>query len=210
MPDQTKKQLERHWAGVFQEALKSILSAQSVSLLDSDRHSDPPDALYCVIDSTRNVSKQWVELSGVYPAEEAAEIVFKEARGITNNKHSMPDELRSISGMDDFNVATVASNAISKKINKCSYQDSCNQYGRGHLAVFVPYQSYPLMSRQTATTILGSLPLEQLESQKWFRSVSLLYKNPDHEDAFTVIHLPNSNSGYAFVLLWKMSEPEGT
>lgn len=207
--NQIKTQLEGFWAEVFREALMLSRSVSSVELKDPDSHGDPPDALYRVTDSDGRISTQWAELTGVYPSREAARIVFNEARGITSDQDSGWETLRSLSGMNDSTIAKRAHNSILKKTKKSSYSTLVTKYALGHLVLIVPYQSYPLMNRYTATLISDHIPISVLQSQSRFCSVSLLYKNPDYEDESSVIHLPDSASGYAFLPLWQLRDPRG-
>ena len=206
MPDRISEGQQSYWAEIFVEALKLLLSASSVQREDPGSHDDPPDALYRVITSDGMVSHEWAELTGIYPSEDAAMIVFKEARGLTNRTVPSLDRLKSVPGMDNLSVAQVTRDAILKKIAKSSYEDVITDWGLGHLVLFVPYQSYPHMSRWTATEILRSLPQEDLRENRYFRSVSLLYSNLGYESESIVIYLPNSTAGYAFVPLWKSTK----
>lgn len=204
MRDRINERLQSYWAEIFVEALKVLLSESNVQRQNPESHNDPPDALYRVINPDGTVSHEWVELTGIYPSEDAARIVFKEARGLADLRVPSLDRLKSVSGMDDHNVARVARDAVLNKIAKSGYEILIRDWGLGHLVLFVPYQSYPLMNRWTATAIRESLP--DLSANRYFRSVSLLYAQPDYESESQVVYLPNSTAGHAFVLLWQQGK----
>ena len=201
MRDRINEGLQSYWAEIFVEALKHLLPESNVQRQSPESHNDPPDALYRVVSPDGTVSHEWAELTGIYPSEDAARIVFKEARDLADRRVSSIEKLKSVSGMDDLNVARVARDAVLKKTGKSSYNSLIRDWGLGHLVLFVPYQSYPLMNRWTATAIRESLP--DLSVNRYFRSVSLLYANPDYESESHVVYLSNSTAGYAFVPLWQ-------
>ena len=206
MQDRINEGQQFYWAEIFVGALKHLLSASSVQREDPKSHDDPPDALYRAINPDGTVSHEWAELTGIYASEDAARIVFKEARGLADRKVPSLDRLKSVSGMNDPDVARVARDAVLKKIGKSGYEDLVGNWGLGHLVLFVPYQSYPMMSRWTATKILEGLPQRDLRENRYFRSVSLLYANPDYESETIVVYQPKSTAGYAFVPLWKLEK----
>ncbi len=205
MRDPINEGQQTYWAQIFVEALKHLSSARNVRREDPESHDDPPDALYRVVNRD-GVRLEWAELTGVYPSQDAARIVFQEARSRADRSVSSLEELKSVPGMNDLNVAAEARRSVLEKIAKSSYRDLIEKWGLGHLVLFVPYQSYPFMSRWTATEILNNLPQSALRENRYFRSVSLLYANPDFESESIVEYRPNSTAGYAFVPLWKSAK----
>ena len=203
MQDRINEGQQLYWAEILVEALKHLLSASSVQREDPASHDDPPDALYRATNPDGTMSQEWAELTGIYPSEDAARIVFKEARGLADGTVPSLDSLKSVSGMDDLNIARVARDAVLKKIGKSGYEDLVGNWGLGHLVLFIPYQSYPMMNRWTATKILENLPERDLTENRYFRSVSLLYANLDYESETIVVYEPESTAGYAFVPLWE-------
>lgn len=206
MADQINSKLESHWAEIFAEAIKTTKSVSTVTREDPASHGDPPDAVYRLVHSDSSVSYEWAELTGIYPSSDAARIVFKEARGVPDGEESSLHKLKRVDGMNDFSLAQVAHSSILKKISKDSYQDLAQNFGPGHLVLFLPRQSYPLLDSRTAWAISNDVPIEQLAENRYFKTVSLLYKEPDSEDGLLVHHLPDSQSGYALVELWKNTE----
>lgn len=102
----------------------------------------------------------------------------------------------------DCKVAHLCNQSILKKMQKESYGHLCEKYGRGHLLVVIPYQTYPLVNRETVQHVESILSSNLLKQQHSFCSLWIAHKQPE-EDNLIIFHHPSADSPrYAFYCLW--------
>ena len=195
-----KKDIEEFWGELFADALKSYyVDSEEINYVKSQ--TDPPDARYNILYACERIIHTWAEITNVYPSNAAAERLFREVK--EGQKTSKTEQ--GVDGLwinTDLEIAETAIQLMITKIQKKSYRELCEDHGKGHLLLVIPYQSYPLVNLFTAQCITEQLPQQCLEKQPNFCSVWLAYKQPDHDDGVNIIHLPDSDPSYAFVPLW--------
>ena len=101
----------------------------------------------------------------------------------------------------DHQIADICHQSILKKIQKESYGHLCEKYGRGHLLVAIPYQTYPLVNRDTVQHVESILSYNLLKQQCNFRSLWIAHKQPE-EDNRIIVHNPAASPRHAFYSLW--------
>lgn len=193
-----KGRLEEFWGALFSDALKSYCGATEVNLVRT--REDPPDALYDVFCANDRPTRMWCEITNVYPSEEAARDIFREARGEIKDistVHEIEDWLEP-----DLDLTQKAVEVICKKLTKKSYESLYKRYGSGHLLLVIPYQTFPLVNKDTFQCLQSYLPLQCLDRQSVFCHVWMAYKQADYDNGLVIAHLPDSNANYAFALLW--------
>ena len=79
----------------------------------------------------------------------------------------------------DHQIAGICHQSILKKIQKESYGHLCEKYGRGHLLVVIPYQTYPLVNRDTVQHVDSTLSHTLLKQQCNFRSLWIAHRQPE-------------------------------
>ena len=199
-----KERLETFWGDLFSSALESHYSCiREICLVPTQE--DPPDALYDVLCSNGENVRTWAEITNVYPSNAAAERLFRAARGGHDKTPNEPK--RKTQWVNpDARISEVSQREILKKLTKSSYECLRRQYGKGHLLIVIPYQTYPLVNEATAQHVKSNLPLRCLERQITFCDVWLAYKQPDSDDGIVIVHSLNSVPSYAFVCLWQARE----
>lgn len=101
----------------------------------------------------------------------------------------------------DHQIAGICHQSILKKMQKESYGHLCEKYGKGHLLVAIPYQTYPLVNRNTVQHVESILSYNLLKQQCNFRSLWIAHKQPE-EDNLIIVHNPAASPRYAFYSLW--------
>lgn len=106
----------------------------------------------------------------------------------------------------DRKVADLCKQRILRKMQKKSYGHLCEKYGRGHLLVVIPPQTYPLANRHTVQYVDSSLSHTLLNQQCNFRSLWIAHKQPE-VDNLIIVHDPTASPRYAFYSLWPEQKP---
>ncbi|MXX10277.1 MAG: hypothetical protein F4Z68_02465 [Nitrospira sp. SB0667_bin_9] len=101
----------------------------------------------------------------------------------------------------DRKMADLCKQSIFRKMQKESYGHLCEKYGKGHLLVVIPYQTYPLFNRNTVQYVDSSLSHALLSQQYNFRSLWIAHKQPE-VDNLIIIHDPAASPRHAFYSLW--------
>ena len=102
----------------------------------------------------------------------------------------------------DQKIAGICKQRILKKMQKESYGHLCEKYGRGHLLVVIPYQTFPLVNVYTVQHVESILPYDLLKQQCNFRSLWIAHKQPEM-DNLIIVHDPATSPRYdAFYSLW--------
>ena len=101
----------------------------------------------------------------------------------------------------DRKVADLCKQSILRKMQKESYGHLCDKYGRGHLLVVIPYQTFPLVNRDTVQHVESILSYNLLKQQCNFRSLWIAHKQPE-VDNLIIVHDPAAPPKYAFYCLW--------
>lgn len=171
MARETNKQVEAYWAGQLaqSEVYRNLLGATHVELVDRSLHGDPPDALFEVSYSDGESKKLWCEMSGAWRSAAGAKEVFQVVEG----KRPPPNGSRGVMRDPDARTADSVINAILKKLEKDSYRGLITDHGPGHLHILVSSAHYPLFDETTLSRIPDCLPVEDLEEQAVFGSITL-------------------------------------
>ena len=169
----TNREVEFYWANQLAQAgvLVEILQATKIKLIDRDSHDDPPDALFEVYYNNSDSHKLWCEIVGAWISEEYARMTFQIAEG--RREPPEPLERNGLIQEPDLQIAWDVRRKVEKKLQKQSYEKLVSKYGLGHLHLFVSRDGYRLFDGTTVTRILDELPIQRLECQATFRSVSL-------------------------------------
>lgn len=101
----------------------------------------------------------------------------------------------------DRKMAKLCKQRILRKMQKKSYGHLCEEYGRGHLLAVIPYQTYPLVNRNTVQHVESILSHTLLIEQHNFRSLWIAHKQPE-VDNLIIVHDPAYSPRYAFYSLW--------
>ena len=102
----------------------------------------------------------------------------------------------------DRKMADFCKQSILKKMQKESYGHLCEKYGKGHLLVVIPYQTYPLVNGDTVQHVESILSRNLLKKQCNFRSLWIAHKQPE-VDNLIIVHDPVVSPRYdAFYCLW--------
>lgn len=101
----------------------------------------------------------------------------------------------------DQKIADLCNQSILRKMQKESYGHLCEKYGKGHLLVVIPYQTYPLVNVNTVQHVESTLFHTLLQNQRNFRSLWIAYKQPE-VDNLIIVHDPAVPPRYAFYSLW--------
>ena len=101
----------------------------------------------------------------------------------------------------DPQIADNCNQSILKKMQK-SYGHLCEKYGRGHLLVVIPHQTYGLVNRHTVQYVESVLTHTLYNQQCNFRSLWIVHRQPE-VDNLIIYHDPSAASPrYAFYCLW--------
>ena len=139
-------------------------------------------------------------------------VSISEQRDMTGKEESFDALLvkSALSGFDrkgepvldsDRKVADLCNQSILKKMQKESYSHLCEKYGRGHLLVVIPPQTYALSNRHTVQYVDSNLSHTLLNQQCNFRSLWIAHKQPE-VDNLIIVHDPAASPRYAFYSLW--------
>lgn len=90
---------------------------------------------------------------------------------------------------------------ILRKTQKKSYGHLREKYGRGHLLAIIPYQTYPLVNRDTVQHVKSILSYNLLKQQCNFRSLWIAHRQPE-VDNLIIVYDPVAPPRYAFYCLW--------
>ena len=101
----------------------------------------------------------------------------------------------------DHQIVGICHQSILKKMQKESYGHLCEKYGRGHVLVVIPYQTYPLVNRDTVQHVESTLSYNLLKQQCNFRSLWITHKQPEVGNRI-IVHAPAATLRYAFYSLW--------
>jgi len=101
----------------------------------------------------------------------------------------------------DQKMAGICKQLILKKMQKESYGHLCEKYGKGHLLVVIPYQTYPLVNCDAVQHVDSILSYNLLKQQCNFQSLWIAHKEPE-EDNLIIVHNPVASPKYAFYLSW--------
>ena len=176
MARETNERVEACWAGQLakSEQFRKMLGATHVKLIDRSLHGDPPDALFDVSHSGGESRTQWCEMSGAWRSPAGAKEVFAAVEG----KCLPPRGPRDVMVEPDARTVDSVIRAIMKKLGKDSYRRLVSDHGSGHLHIFLSRDHFPLFDeKRILRDILACLPVEDLEDQDTFQSISFGYRD---------------------------------
>ncbi len=101
----------------------------------------------------------------------------------------------------DRKMAELCKQLILRKMQKKSYGHLCKKYGRGHLLVVIPHQTYGVVNRHTVQHVESVLTHTLFNQQCNFRSLWIAHRQPE-VDNLIIVHDPASSPRYAFYSLW--------
>ena len=170
-----KEQVRAYWAGLLaqHEVFRSMLRATDVELIERRPCDDTLDALFNVSYRDGGFKKLWCEITGAWRSREDAQEVFAVAEG----KRNPPTQSHGIMREPDARTANTVTEAIMRKLEKDSYRELMSEYGLGHLHVYIASDHYPLFGEETLSCIREYMPVEHLENQSIFQSLSLGYRD---------------------------------
>ena len=175
MSSSMKEQVRAYWAGLLaqHEVFRSMLRATDVELIERRPRDDTPDALFNVSYRDGGFEKLWCEITGAWRSRKEAQEVVKaaeEKREPSTEPHGLMPQL-------DTHTADTVLQSIMQKLEEDSYRELISAYGLGHLHVYVSSDHNPLFDEATLSRILACIPVDDLEDQSIFRSVSLGYRD---------------------------------
>ncbi len=194
------------------DAAKHINQAAKFGQRDTPEQQEALDA---IVKSALRGSSEERGAPPLYPDHRAAGnwVSISEQRDMTGQQKSLDAILvnSALSGSfdskgepvldPDLKVADLCKQPILRKIQKGSHRHLCEKYGKGHLLVVIPYQTYPLVNRHTVQHVDSILPYDLLKQQCNFRSLWIAHKQPEM-DNLIIVHDPAAPPKYSFYCLW--------
>ena len=175
MSSSMKEQVRAYWAGLLaqHEVFRSMLQATDVELIERRPRDNTPDALFNVSYRDGGVEKLWCEITGAWRSREQAQGVIKAAE----EKREPSTEPHELMRKPDVCTANSVHVAVMLKLEEDSYRELISEYGSGHLHVYISSDHYPLFDQDTLLRILDWMPVDDLEDQSIFQSLSLGYRD---------------------------------
>jgi len=170
-----KERVRAYWAGLLaqHEVFRSMLRATEVELVERRPCDDTPDALFNVSYRDGGFEKLWCEITGAWRSREGAQEVVKAAE----EKRKLFTESHELMRKPDACTANSVRVAVMLKLEENSYRELISEYGPGHLHVYISSDHYPLFDQDTLSRILDWMPVDDLEDQSIFQSLSLGYRD---------------------------------
>ena len=219
MEKSLKVEIEEFWGSLFSYVLKEYLDSKEVNIVEPIQdfpEREPPDVLYEISYKSNKKDWTWAEITLVYPHNDAAKHVHQAAisgqRDTPEQQEALDSTVKSAlrGSFDkkgepvldpDRKMAKLCKQRILRKMQKKSYGHLCEEYGRGHLLAVIPYQTYPLVNRNTVQHVESILSHTLLIEQHNFRSLWIAHKQPE-VDNLIIVHDPAYSPRYAFYSLW--------
>ena len=200
MANDITKRTEKYFGEVFAQKLKDFLGAEKVEYRGqppgqaSGEQNDPPgDALYKVWLKDKEPIHTWMELTAVYPSDRTAEHARKAAEhqksgdyeaAKKEHRQTIKAEKEEFSEWEhgqkiqknfDRKMAEKVIDSMQKKINKGSYGSLVEKYGKGHLVLTIPLDTYSFTDEETIHHIKDRLFLGDLDRQTNFGWIWFAY-----------------------------------
>lgn len=165
-----KEPLRAYWAGQLAQSqrFRYMLGATNVELIDRHQLDPSPDALFELSYSEGESKKLWCEISGTWSSEADEQEVYEVAAG----KRRPPTGTGQVVHDSDARTADSVINAIMKERGGDSYRGLKSKLGSGHLHLLPSCAHHALFNQSTLSRISSCLPVEELEDQDMFRSIS--------------------------------------